>query len=69
MLIEPPYTACTELDLGRPAWPALSEAEGDGGARGAPHRLQAVKPSTRLSAVLLSARSGALIILFIRFIL
>jgi len=27
MLIEPPYTACPELDSGRPAWFTLSEAD------------------------------------------
>ena len=27
MLIEPPYTACPELDSGRPAWFTLGEVE------------------------------------------
>ena len=40
-LNEPLYT--------RPAWTALSEAEGYSGVRGAPHRLQAVRPSTPLA--------------------
>jgi len=38
-ICEPPYT--------RPAWFILTK-EGSGGVRGAPHRLQAVRPSTRL---------------------
>jgi hypothetical protein len=43
-LNEPLYT--------KPAWPALSEAEGYSGVGGAPHRLQAVRPSTQLADVL-----------------
>ena len=42
-LNEPLYT--------RPAWFILSEVEGYSGERGAPYRLQAVRPSTRLGAV------------------
>ena len=30
---EPPYTACPELDLGRPAWPVLSDSEESSGVR------------------------------------
>ena len=43
-LNEPLYT--------RPAWFILSKVEGYSGVRGAPHRLQAVRPSTRLPPLL-----------------
>ena len=43
------YTACPEFISGRTAWFILTK-EGYGGVRGAPHRLQAARPSTRLWA-------------------